>query len=457
MRYQQLIPIIAHNKPATIIEIGTWNGLRCLEMVKEALKHSETVFYTGFDLFEDATDETNKRELNVKNHFSEADVRVRLLEFKENNPGFDFNLIKGDTNKTLSEGTEADFAFIDGGHSVETIRHDYECLKGSKVIVLDDFYQDGPDIEKFGCNFLIEEFDRPVVLPQADPIRGGGTTQIVICPSTAWPGKVNMVVKTKNCVPQIEIQDNIRYAMGIIPRWIVNCRLHSEPALLVSGGPSYKDFMPEIKEKAEAGAYVIAVKNTHDFLLENGIIPWACMLLDPRDHVADFIETPHADVKYMVASMVHPTTLDQLVKHNANIIGYHAHVGAGEDDVLKEFANDGENHMLVGGGSTTALRGISVLWALGFRRFDLYGYDSCYDGKPDKVHGRKQNKEPFEVEVLGRKFWTDAELLAQCQDFEIVLQQEQGLEIETYGDGIIQHMWHIVGEAKPAFKDFILG
>jgi len=165
-RYAHLIKMIAQAKPSTIVEIGTWDGNRAMEMATEALKHSDTVRYLGFDLFEDATDETDSEELNVKPHHNVMDVSRRLETFKSENKGFDFNLVKGNTRETLNP-TSVDFAFIDGGHSVETIRSDFERLKGSKVVVLDDYYEpdkDGkcPDTSKYGCNEVLKSVDHVI-------------------------------------------------------------------------------------------------------------------------------------------------------------------------------------------------------------------------------------------------------------------------------------------------------
>ena len=60
-----------------------------------------------------------------------------------------------------------DFAFIDGGHSVETIKNDYEWVsenidKGG-MIIIDDYYD--PEVKGFGCNFLV---DKGEVLPSTD-------------------------------------------------------------------------------------------------------------------------------------------------------------------------------------------------------------------------------------------------------------------------------------------------
>jgi predicted O-methyltransferase YrrM len=126
-RYGQLINIIDDVKPKTILEVGTWNGDRAIQMAEAALKHQEQVTYYGFDLFEEASDETDAAELNVKRHFTVDEVITKLKAFQEKVgvDRFQAHLFKGNTRETLltvmapEHGVEIDFAFIDGGHSIE--------------------------------------------------------------------------------------------------------------------------------------------------------------------------------------------------------------------------------------------------------------------------------------------------------------------------------------------------
>ena len=198
-RYKQIDLIIDYLKPASIVEIGTWNGDRAIDIAQAALKHHTYVHYWGFDVFEHAADDQDQRELNVKPHTPLEDVRTKLEIFRERRPGFSFNLIKGDTRFTLhhlelpvwshpSTGnpvqlTEADLVFIDGGHSIETIENDFHSLGGCKNILMDDYYSPCdrglcPDVKKFGCNQLVERMPH-WVLPVRDPVAGGGHVQIV--------------------------------------------------------------------------------------------------------------------------------------------------------------------------------------------------------------------------------------------------------------------------------------
>lgn len=452
-RYSQLIPLIEQVKPKHIVEVGTWNGLRAMMMAEEALKHQESVHYSGFDLFEEATDQTDADELNVKAHFSGKDVADRLEKFAEANPGFSWELFAGNSRETLPNfkfEPEETFAFIDGGHSIETIRSDFSCLEKAKMVVLDDFYEPDergcPDLTKFGCNAVLEgrKFH---LLQTKDPVKDGGTVQMAAIGEV----KKKMKVKTKNCVPDAKIHANIRYFATLVDRWVKECNPHDGVALICSGGPSLMDHLDEIRKLSKKKLNkVVCVKHSHDKLIDAGIVPWGCLLLDPRSHTKDFIEHPHKDVTYLAASMVHPSTLDKLLENEANVWGYNALVGAGEDKVLVSVLN--ESAILIPGGSTAAMRGVNVLHTLGFRKFRLYGFDSSYKEDVGTNCSGKTQKECIEVEVGGEKFYTDPELIAQMQDFQDIFNQAR-LDIEVIGEGLIPHVYQLLRKKKAEFME----
>ena len=159
-RYRQLIDITREKKPKHVVEIGTWSGGRATGFMAIC-----DCYYTGFDLFEDSTTESDQREMNVKSHTELVPVG-QFIEFV----GFSkFQLIRGDTNKTLHEWKKEpfDFVFIDGGHSEATIKNDYEWARKNidkgGTIILDDYYS--PGTKGIGCNFLEAE---GTVLPSTD-------------------------------------------------------------------------------------------------------------------------------------------------------------------------------------------------------------------------------------------------------------------------------------------------
>ena len=148
-RYKVLHDLVLELQPEHIVEIGTWNGKRATEFM--ALSDC---YYTGFDVFEEGNKELDAKELNVKQNNEMVEVAKRLEMVGVNR----FMLVRGDTNKTLHETQVEpfDFAFIDGGHSVETIKNDfdwvYKNISDGGTIILDDYYK--PEVDGFGCNFL---------------------------------------------------------------------------------------------------------------------------------------------------------------------------------------------------------------------------------------------------------------------------------------------------------------
>lgn len=107
-------------QPKTIVEVGTWNGQHGIDMCRSSLNtHSEDVHYTGYDLYQDGTDALDDIEFNAKSRVTLEDVSESFDELQAEFPSrFTYELIKGDTNKTLT-ATNADFVFLDGGHSLK--------------------------------------------------------------------------------------------------------------------------------------------------------------------------------------------------------------------------------------------------------------------------------------------------------------------------------------------------
>lgn len=150
-RYEYLLDEIDLCKPKTIVEIGTYNGDNAIRMCKRASLYNHNITYYGFDLFAVAP----KEEL-PKFAPSKAFVSVRLAEYP-----WGFHLVQGNTNETLAKEVDnigfADFIYIDGGHSTETILNDWshckELMQAETVVVFDDYYHNRDDI---GAKFIVE-------------------------------------------------------------------------------------------------------------------------------------------------------------------------------------------------------------------------------------------------------------------------------------------------------------
>ena len=173
-RYLNLLVLILIYRPKKILEIGVYNGRRSLNMIEAAKIFSKDVHYYGFDLFEDSNKSIIKRERSKT--ASRINDILKLLSKHAK-----VFLFKGFTKQTLKRFAKknkarVDFAFIDGGHKVETIASDYyyckRICKKKSIIVFDDFYSlNQPNTKKFGSNkifFKLKDRQKIKLLPLED-------------------------------------------------------------------------------------------------------------------------------------------------------------------------------------------------------------------------------------------------------------------------------------------------
>lgn len=136
--------IIGDTYCANIAEIGTNRGKTAAQLIHFLAPRVDKLHYTGYDVFEYAfnNDEFNLKERNGKKSATLQTVTSDLNKLKEKYKNFDFELHKGFTTDTLVKPVKYDFVYIDGGHSYETVKHDYSMVKDSKIIVFDDVHME---------------------------------------------------------------------------------------------------------------------------------------------------------------------------------------------------------------------------------------------------------------------------------------------------------------------------
>lgn len=261
----------------------------------------------------------------------------------------------------------------------------------------------------------------------------------------------NMNVKTKNCLDHEKIKSNVAANISQIRAWATICRPSVntndycadtiQPIVICAAGPSLSSHIKEIKELQSNGAKVVAVKHAIDTLKIHGIKPWAVVLLDPRGHVEEFIRKPDTDVIYFVASMCDPSVVKTLNDNKCKIIGYHAFVNAGEMDLMIH------SDLPVSGGSATGTRSIGLFGDMfGHKTFHLFGFDLCYQQKPNMDEKNQDGQSKFmELNIgtntyknkyISRTFWTEGQFLAQSNEIKELYKARPDLNIIVYGDGM---------------------
>ena len=201
--------------------------------------------------------------------------------------------------------------------------------------------------------------------------------------------------------------------------------------VLVASGPSVKGQTELIRKMQIAGSPVVAIKGAHDYLIDQGVIPDYALAIDPQEHRIAF-HKPCQAVKYMIASQCHPAMFDNLAGFDVTL--WHPYVMKGQDRP--------KNAMLIGGGTTSGLRAISLFYVLGWRDFQLFGFDSCNDGETLRVNGDglKTGDSLLEVRIdpEGEPFFCNASMALQAEHFQTYYDYLPDATFAGHGHGLIQ-------------------
>jgi uncharacterized Rossmann fold enzyme len=201
--------------------------------------------------------------------------------------------------------------------------------------------------------------------------------------------------------------------------------------LLVASAPSVKGQLELIKKMKAAGSPIVAIKGAHDWLIDNGVIPDYALAIDPQEHRIAFYK-PQPSVHYMIASQCHPAMFDNLEGYQVTL--WHPYVKKGQDRP--------KNCMLIGGGTTSGLRAISLFYVLGYRQFELFGFDSCNDGELLRVNGEglKEGDKLIEVKIdpQGETFYCNTAMALQAEHFQTYYDYLPDATFNGHGRGLIQ-------------------
>ena len=481
-RYKQLEDLVEYYECGKVAETGTWGGDRAIAMANAAFKVRDDFHYLGYDLFEEATNDTDSSEFNTKRHFSKGEVEAKLEAFKEasrrRGKTFVFELFGGDTKSTIARTTEklgdVDLAYLDGGHSDITVENDWFHFQHVPVLVFDDYFmpdEEGkmPAPEHCGTNNILRKHDIGfTALPSLDRVLGGGITHLVVVTKEGVdPPRVkqNVRVNPKDCVDKEEIHKNMDENRELIGEWLRFCSQNKEECVIVSGGPSVKKDVDKIRELYNNGAYIFCVKHSLNVLMDAGITPYGCVILDPRDvdgvsthgfNRRELLRFPAPGVRYFVASMTHPSVTKHLKENNARIIGWHAFSQSGAD--YAKLPEGDPSSFWVTGGTCSAYRTIGIANTLGFRRFHLFGFDLCYpeDEIDKKAVDDKGRPKYLKMAVGDKNFYTTGELLVAAQDFEQFCKSDMftNLDINVYGEGVVPEIWkQLHPEDRPTLEE----
>lgn len=235
-----------------------------------------------------------------------------------------------------------------------------------------------------------------------------------------------------------ELCSNIRSSLARgLPELPLMPITHDGTFVCVASGWSMPDYVEEIRAHKAAGRVIVAIKAAHDFLCEHGITPDLWVNLDPRDRTKG-IQKANDKTVYLVASRCPPVTFDYL--KGKKVVLWHSWAEG------PEFKAIGDGKLAIGGGTTSGLRAINIGYVLGFRKFILYGYDSCNRADGVKRFTGEMTGATIDVWVggpTGKKFTCNMAMAQQANEFQKLFEVMPDLQVEAHGPGLIAEIMRV--------------
>lgn len=243
---------------------------------------------------------------------------------------------------------------------------------------------------------------------------------------------VHLLVNVPDEVIEANVRANSRRAPR--PERIKTCAAHDRVAVMVGSGPSMRDYLSAILQHQADGATVFAMNGAAGFIAQNGIVADYQVLVDARERTAELIGPAKA---HLFASQCDPVCFENVPSAKM------WHFINGELDA--QLPDDEPAHAQIGGAGSVGNCALALAWAMGYRRFEIYGYDSSH--KHDASHAFHQPLNDFEpwgrFQFNGKEYICSYTMRSQASRFQSVALAlvDNGCTVAVHGDGILPDMW----------------
>lgn len=270
----------------------------------------------------------------------------------------------------------------------------------------------------------------------------------------SWEVKYPSIGLTLNCVLNTEdakVRANIVENLQRKHERIWAFKLQETPIVICAGGPSLLENIEEVRSKQLEGAKVVALANTAHVLKKHGIRYNAHVLLDAKPRNATFIQDD-IETTFFIASQCNPEVFEAAEKTDNKIYMYHA---VNNDDEFQCIKDVEDMWIPVQGGSTITMRAIRLFTLLGYKNFEMYGWDSCLkDGRHHAYEQPDADKHKvFKLSVEDKVFKVTPWMLGQAFEFVTFIKMFcMNINLSVHGDGLISHIVR-TGSLKHKIED----
>ncbi len=223
---------------------------------------------------------------------------------------------------------------------------------------------------------------------------------------------------------------------------------HEGRAVIVGSAPSILNFKDEIKRLSnEELDILVSINGAHDWLIKNVRPPNIHVIFegDLDDVTVSLGGPPHKDTVYYLCSQCHPKIFEQLRDYKRVLF----HVFNQHQEYQNALNRYFKGEFMITGSCGTLFRCLYTSIVLGYRKFELFGVDSSFEGESDHIPGYKTadvEKIHYiwgvdEITHEARKFQSNGGLAFQAYEFLRFCEINQsGLSIRVYGDGLLRYI-----------------
>ena len=237
--------------------------------------------------------------------------------------------------------------------------------------------------------------------------------------------------------PDDEIERNVRINAARDLPWIGMHPAHDRVAIMCGGGPSLVDHIHEIQEWADYGGVVFAMNGASQFLRGHGIVVDYQVIADAKPETASLVDLEACH--HLIASQCDPSTVA------VRTTLWHLASDETLDRLFPVERRKRGGYALIGGGATVGNCALCLVYVMGYRQMEVFGYDSCHRG--DDSHAYEQTMNRFMPMVdatwAGKSYRASVGMKIQAERFQIIGRQliDAGCVIGVHGDGLLPAMW----------------
>lgn len=194
------------------------------------------------------------------------------------------------------------------------------------------------------------------------------------------------------------------------------------PLKVIANGPSARH--------APLDGHTLAVNNSLKLFTDQGLAPTYWAGCDPQEHLADFLTEAPESTTYLVASKCHPRVFEAL--KGKNVILWHVH-----DEPTRKLTED---LFPVCRACSITLCSFELMARLGWRKFDVWGWDGCVMDGIDHAAPQDWKGEHVQIEVSdgtdAKTFTSTASWALEANDAILALRGFP-FDIHIHGGGMI--------------------